>query len=127
MRRLLPLAAILAGCLLAPASSSASFTHCPDDAPFSIAIYVKGMTCDTSLLVISHWVTAQHRACHTQPSCEFTYRSHDHRVSFHLKCSNSHIVDARNRHYIYMACFSDDRKHDIRSRYYWRGDYRPDR
>jgi hypothetical protein len=123
------LAIAVAVAVVAPAGAPASGLHrCPDNAPFSVAIYVKGMPCHDSLLVISTWRTAQHRRCHTHAACEFTYHSpSDREVRFHLKCSNTHMVDHRNRHYIYMACVSDDRNHDIRAHYYPRGDYRPDR
>jgi hypothetical protein len=103
----------------------ANFHACPNDAPFSIAIYHVGLNCDLALEIISTW-NYHRNTCHTQVQCNFTYQHYTGHPSYHFECTNSHKVDHRGRQYIYMACVTGDRQRDLRSRYYPRGDWQPD-
>jgi hypothetical protein len=118
--------AILPALAGGPVAQASSFTRCHDDASFFVAIYVQGIPCDLSHNVLSTW-NAHREACHKHTHCSFTYGQGIPGPKYHLSCSNSHRVDHKSRHYIALACFSDDRRHDIRARYYPRGDYQPDR
>lgn len=125
MRRLVPLAAVLAGVLLAPASTPASsLTRCPDDLPFNVAIYVKGDTCHHALTLLSSWRT--HHACQQHSTCRIGVPL-DNGHTRQYGCSQSYRTDHKQREYWAIACFTDDRHHDVRGRDYPHGDYKPDR
>src|SRR4051794_16107119 len=104
MRRLVPLAAVLGAlvALPAPAPATSHGLHvCPNDAPFNIAIYVKGGTCEHALAVLSVWRTP-HAPCQQHSTCRISHHFHD--VGYRTYgCSQSYNTDHRGRQYWAIA------------------------
>lgn len=124
--RLVPLLGVVAVLLsFVPAATApaSGFTRCPDEDTFVVAVYTAGVTCSHAYAVISRWRVEK---CQQVPhQCAVTYNYHDVGQRTY-RCSSSALVDHKQRHYYAIACFTDNRYHDVRARDYPRGDYRPD-